>query len=186
MAAAEDRSVLVALQAEVALLRAEAEIRRLVGRYMFLCDAPLAEPGMSDDARGAAIAALYTEDGVWEGVGAAHGTQFGRMVGRAEIAAFFANFYRRAPRQVFNTHYLCSEQIFPGEDAAEGRWVQFQPWVFENGEAMLRSSRLQIRFLRTAEGWRIGRYRTENLFVAPLAASWPSSLIEQSTLLGDG
>ena len=118
--AAELAHALAELRAEVALLRSEADIRRLVGRYMFLCDAPLPEPENAALPRHEAIATLFTEDAIWEGVGSAHGAQFGRKQGRGEIAAHFADFFGGTPRQVFNTHYLCSEQIIPASDTAEG------------------------------------------------------------------
>ena len=175
---------LAALETEVAALRAEAEIRQLIGRYMFLCDAPLAEPAMADAERAQAIADLYTEDGVWEGVGSNHGNAFGRQNGHGEIRAFFLDFYAREPRLVFNTHYLCSEQIAVTGGEAEGRWVQFQPWIHADGASLVRSSRLRVRFRRTHEGWRIAHYRTENLFIAPLAPQWTSFRIERSVLMG--
>jgi hypothetical protein len=172
------------LAAEVAALRAESAARRLLGRYMFLCDSPLPEPGMTDAERTRAIGALFTEDAIWEGVGGTHGAQFGRHVGPAAIAAHMTRFYgARDPRQIFNTHYLCSEQLVATPDEAEGRWVQFQPWIYDDGTSVIRSSRLLVRFRDTENGWRIAHYRTENLFVADLPRSWPATLIEESALI---
>ena len=54
------------LEAKLAELSAEADIRRLQARYMFLCDTPCPEPGQIDDAeRIARIMDLYCEDAVW-------------------------------------------------------------------------------------------------------------------------
>lgn len=176
--------VLAQLQREVAALRAEAEARRLLGRYMFLCDTPLPEGEMTAEARAAAIGDLFAEDAIWEGVGGAHGAQFGRHIGPAGIAAHMTRFYAaRDPRQVFNTHYVCSEQVWATEDGAEGNWVQFQPWIHDDGASILRSSRLHVSFRPTGSGWKIARYRTENLFIADLPDNWTKSLIAQSVLM---
>jgi ketosteroid isomerase-like protein len=172
------------LAAQVRELHAESQARRLLGRYMFLCDAPLPAHRMSEQQRGAAIAALFADDAVWEGVGGAHGAQFGRKVGPAAIAEHMTAFFGvQDPRLVFNTHYLCTECLVASTDAAEGTWVQFQPWIYDDGTSVLRSSRLQVRFRNTAAGWRIAHYRTENLFVAELPVDWTASLIGQSVLL---
>lgn len=173
-----------ALTKEVERLRAVDEARRLLGRYMFLCDIPLAITGVTDERRAAEIGALFTSDGVWEGVGGPHGTQFGMQRGPDQIAAFMFEFFAGArPHKVFNTHYLCSEQLWSEESgSAEGCWVQFQPWVFEDGRSLLRSSRLHVRFRATGAGWRIARYRTENLFISNLPDNWAQSLLAQSHL----
>ncbi len=172
------------LAAEVKALRAESQARKLLGRYMFLCDAPLPEYQMSDEQRARAIADLFTVDAVWEGVGGAHGAQFGQKTGPAAISEHMAAFFSvQNPRLVFNTHYLTTESLVATADSAEGTWVQFQPWIYDNGEALLRSSRLHVRFRDTPLGWRIAHYRTENLFIADLPDAWTTSLIAQSVLL---
>jgi hypothetical protein len=172
------------LAADVKILRAESAARRLLGRYMFLGDVPVPESQMSDDERCSAMADLFAEDAVWEGVGVTHAAQFGRKVGPAAIAAHLAGIYgARDRRQVFNTHYLCTESLTASADAAEGTWVQFQPWIFDDGTSVLRSSRLRVRFRETVQGWRIAHYRTENLFVADLPLAWTTSLITNPVLL---
>jgi len=172
------------LAVEVKALRAESAARRLLGRYMFLCDSPLPENDMSDEQRCEAIADLFVEDAVWEGVGAAHGAQFGRKVGPEAIAAHMLQIYgARYPRQIFNTHYLCTESLTASAEEAEGTWVQFQPWIYDDGTSVLRSSRLHVRFRDTTHGWRIAHYRTENLFIAELPQDWTSSVITKSVLL---
>ncbi len=65
------RARLAQVSRRVAVLEAEAEIRRIQARYMFLCDTPCPEFGVVDDAeRIDRIMALYATDAVWEGVGA--------------------------------------------------------------------------------------------------------------------
>ncbi|MCC6828031.1 MAG: nuclear transport factor 2 family protein [Novosphingobium sp.] len=181
----EDLAAAVAqLRQDVAALKAEAAARRVLGRYMFLCDSPLPEGEMSAEERAVMIGDLFTEDAIWEGVGGAHGAQFGRHNGPAEIAAHMGRFYAaRDPRQVFNTHYVCSEQVQATAEGAEGQWVQFQPWIHDDGTSILRSSRLHVFFRETPMGWKIARYRTENLFIADLPNDWTKSLIAQSVLM---
>jgi hypothetical protein len=71
-------------------LEAEAEIRRLQARYMFLCDTPLPEYGIeSDEKRIDLIMELYSEDAVWEGVGEYYDGQFGRLEGAGAIRHHF-------------------------------------------------------------------------------------------------
>jgi hypothetical protein len=183
MAAHDLADVVEQLAREVQALRAEAEARRVLGRYMWLCDTPLPEYGMSEEERACAIGELFTEDAVWEGVGGTHGAQFGSQVGPQQIADHMRTFHRaRDPERVFNTHYVCTEQVRATPDGAEGTWTQFQPWVFDDGRAVLRSSRISVRFRPTETGWKISRYRTESLFVADLPAGAPSSMIEKSVL----
>jgi ketosteroid isomerase-like protein len=175
--------VLAELRRDVAALKAEAEARRVLSRYMFLCDVPLPEPAIAAGQRARAIGELFCEDAVWEGVGGTHGAQFGRHEGREAITAHFERFYSaRDPKQVFNTHYLCTEHVRATTVGAEGRWVQFQPWVDDTGASLLRSSRLHVVLRGSGAELRIARYRTENLFVAPLPAGWTSQLLPASVL----
>lgn len=175
-----------ALQDQVATLTAEAEIRRIQARYMFLCDTPCPEFGVEDDAeRIERIVDLYAEDAVWEGVGAYYDNQFGRSVGKDAIRKHFQGFWgqKRDPALVLNVHYLTSEQIHVRGDEADGQWVHCQPWIFSDGSSLLRSSRLNNLFRKQDGVWKIARTRTENLFVAPLTAGWAESVPEKSVLM---
>ncbi|WP_138465546.1 nuclear transport factor 2 family protein [Poseidonocella sp. HB161398] len=176
------------LSRRIDLLEAEAEIRRLQARYMFLCDTPLPEFGVADDdERIGKIVALYTVDAVWEGVGDYYDGQFGRAEGQDAIRAHFTAFWgeKRDPALVLNCHYLTSEQIHVAPDArtAEGQWVHMQPWLYADGTALLRSSRLNNAFRKEEDGWRIARTRTENVFIAPLPAGWASDYPSRSVLM---
>ena len=96
------------LSARVETLEAEAEIRRVQARYMFLCDTPCPEAGAEDDAeRINRIIDLYTEDAIWEGVGAYYDNQFGRSVGKAAIRKHFEGFgARSATRRCYSTYII--------------------------------------------------------------------------------
>lgn len=177
---------LEALETQVAVLNAEADIRRVQARYMFLCDTPCPEAGVDDDAvRIDRIMELYTEDAIWEGVGSYYDNQFGRMVGKAAIRKHFQGFWgtKRDPALVLNVHYLTSEQIHVRGDEAEGQWVHCQPWIFSDGSSLLRSSRLNNAFRKENGVWKVARTRTENVFVAPLTSGWAESIPNTSVLM---
>lgn len=168
-------------------LEAEAEIRRLQARYMFLCDTPLPEYGIeSDEKRIDLIMALYSEDAVWEGVGEYYDGQFGRLEGADAIRRHFEKFWgqKQDPKLLLNVHYLTSEQIHVQGATATGQWVHCQPWIFSDGSSLLRSSRLNNAFRKQTDGrWLITRTRTENVFVAPLKEGWATDFSTASVLL---
>jgi len=86
---------------------------------MFLCDTACPEAGVENDAqRVERILELYTEDAVWEGVGAYYDNQFGRRVGKAALREYLEAFWgqKRDPALLLNVHYLTSEQIHVNGD----------------------------------------------------------------------
>jgi hypothetical protein len=173
-----------ALTASVEILQAEADIRRIISRYMLLCDVPLPEPGVSDEERIAMIVDLFSDDATWEGVGPYYENQFGFSSGRAELIRHFTGFFQpRQPEMLLNCHYLTSEQIRVDGATAEGQWVHFQPWIFSDGSSVLRSSRLFNAFKKVDGVWKMSRYRTENVFIAPLAPGWAENFPKTSVLL---
>ncbi len=179
-------STVKALQEEVSTLRAEADIRRIQARYMFLCDTPCPEDGVNDDEeRIRRILDLYTEDAIWEGVGSYYDKQFGQVVGKQAIRAHFEKFWgqKRDPALLLNVHYLTSEQIHVRGDEADGQWVHCQPWIFSDGSSLLRSSRLNNLFRKVDGVWKVARTRTENVYVAPLPTGWAESIPEKSVLM---
>jgi ketosteroid isomerase-like protein len=184
-----DTPDIAALVRRIEVLEAEADIRRLQARYMFLCDTPLPEFGVADDGgRIDRIMALYAEDAIWEGVGEYYDNQFGRLEGAAAIRAHFEKFWgeKKDPALLMNCHYLTSEQIHVHGDTADGQWVHMQPWLFSDGTAMLRSSRLNNGFRKGSDGvWKITRTRTENVFIAPLPATWASDYPSKSVLMAE-
>ena len=176
---------LAALQLRIASLEAEADIRRLQARYMFLCDTPCPEPVADDRERIEKIMELYADDAIWEGVGSYYTGQFGRLEGKAAIQRHFENFWgqKKEPALVLNVHYLTSEQIHVQGDTADGQWVHCQPWVFSDGKSLLRSSRLNNLFRKVNGQWKIARTRTENVFIAPLSSGWVESMPTTSVLM---
>ncbi|QGU08626.1 hypothetical protein COCCU_13680 [Corynebacterium occultum] len=174
------------LAKRIDVLEAEADIRRIQARYMYLCDTPCpVYPPVSDQERIELILDLYTEDAVWEGVGEYYTGQFGRAEGKDDIRAHFNRFWPedQEPKLLLNAHYLTSEQIFVDGDEATGLWIHMQPWLFSDGKSLLRSSRLNNAFRRENGEWKITRTRTENVFIAPLPNNFAESFPGTSVLL---
>jgi hypothetical protein len=118
-------------------------------------------------------------------VGEYYTGQFGRAQGRDEIRAHFENFWgaKQDPALVLNAHYLTSEQIHVHGDEADGQWIHMQPWLFSDGTALLRSSRLNNAFRKVDGAWKITRTRTENVFVAPLPSKFADAYPSKSVVL---
>ncbi|WP_411153034.1 nuclear transport factor 2 family protein [Streptomyces sp. A30] len=181
-----DETTIATLIKRVEVLEAEAEIRRIQARYMFLCDTPCPEFGVGDDAhRIDLIMDLYTEDAVWEGVGEYYDDQFGRAEGTAELRRHFEGFWgeKQDPALLLNAHYLTSEQIHVVGEEATGQWIHMQPWLFSDGRSLLRSSRLNNAFRKTDGVWKITRTRTENVFIAALPEHFAESHPSASVLM---
>ena len=92
-----------------ALEDAEA-IRNLKARYAAHCD---------DNYNPDAIAALFTEDAVWES------PSLGRFEGREAIRDFFVG---ASKIFTFAIHYSLNGQIQVDGDAAKAQWYLFMPW----------------------------------------------------------
>ncbi|MFT4286035.1 nuclear transport factor 2 family protein [Nocardioides sp.] len=177
-----------ALTARLEVLEAEAEIRRVQARYMFLCDTPNPEYGVKDNQeRIELILDLYTEDATWEGVGEYYDNQFGQAVGKDEIRAHFNRFWpeQQDPELLLNAHYLTSEQIHVHADGinADGQWIHFQPWLYADGTGLIRGSRLNNLFRKVDGAWKMSRTRTENVFIVPLPDNFASDYPSASVLL---
>ncbi|WP_010121240.1 nuclear transport factor 2 family protein [Corynebacterium nuruki] len=167
------------------ILESEAAIRKVQSRYMLLCDTPCpVYPPVTDAERIEMILDLYTEDAVWEGVGDYYTGQFGRAEGKDAVRAHFNRFWPadQNPRRILNAHYLTSENITVEGDRAEGTWIHMQPWLYDDGTALLRSSRLNNAFRRVDGEWKVSRTRTENVFIADLPDNFAESYPEQSVL----
>ena len=181
------------LKRRLSVLEAEADIRRLMARYMWLCDTPLPEyPGdLGPVERIELIVEHFTRDAVWEGVGAFYDNQFGYSKGREQLIEHFEGFFitksdtqNPSAHLLLNAHYLTTEHIRVNDDGvtAEGNWIHMQPWLFSDGSALLRSSRLHNAFELEDGVWKIARYRTENVFVATLPDWFASNYPAKSVL----
>ena len=154
-----------ALLKRVAALEAQNEVRKTLSRYMALCDVPRIA------FEGASLAALFTDEAVWEGIGPHYTRKFGRLQGRAAIVDMLQRYLPPTPHFSTNVHFLTSEHIELDGDIAKGRWIMLQASGYVDAKAELIAARLEIDFVLSTrnEGdtWLIQHFRTERLFDAP-------------------
>lgn len=155
------------LQARLARLEGEAAVRRLMARYMDLCDVPRDSLALQSE-----LAELFSEDAVWEGLGARAEQSFGRHQGRETVAAFVAGYLPPAEHFALNLHFIGSESIEVGEggDSASGQWLMQQVSTYTDGRSELFGTRLNLDFRRVGEAWQISHFRTRRLLAMPLGA----------------
>jgi uncharacterized protein (TIGR02246 family) len=137
-----------------ALEDAEA-IRNLKARYAALCDSHY-------DADG--IAALFTEDALWESPG------LGRFEGREAIRNFF-----RGASEIFSfaIHYSLNGQIEVDGDTARAQWYLFMPCTVAAGNrAMWRASIDHEIYARVGGIWMFRQKRSEPLMSVPFETGW--------------
>ena len=156
-------STLEALQARIVALEAENAVRKTIARYMALCDVP------SGALDGETLAALFTQDAIWEGIGPQYTQKFGHLRGHEAILAMLQRYLPPVPHFATNVHFLTSETIEVDGARAKGRWIMLQASGYVDARAELIASRLEIDFVPAQKGrnWLIRHFRTERLFDAP-------------------
>ncbi len=158
----------------LARLEAEQAVRRVMTRYMRLCDQP--DSGFPI----AELGALFTAEAIWEGGGSTYGAAFGQHKGRDAIMEFIESFRHPKSHFTLNVHFLTSEDISVGDnDTAEGSWIMLQLSTYADGHSSVLSARISGRFAIEDGAWRIAHFRTENLFNAP----WRRDLDDQTAFL---
>ncbi len=113
------------------------EIKQLKTRYAAACDNEY-EPD--------AIAALFTQDAVWDG----------GMMGYAETQSGIREFFANASNLVgFAVHGLSNPLIEIDGDRATGCWYLHQPMVMKGTDAgFWFCAQYQDEYVRTSEGWK--------------------------------
>ena len=153
-----------ALLQRLATLEGESAVRRLMARYMDLCDVPRAPTHVRD------LAALFCVDAIWEGIGSQTVQTFGQHQGREAIAAFVGGYLPPSEHFRLNLHYLTSESIVVDGSKAQGQWIMQQISTYDDGRSELFGTRLNIDF-RCVDGvWLIAHFRTQRLFNTGLGA----------------
>ena len=148
----------------LATLEGESQVRRLMARYMDLCDVPRALTQVRE------LAELFSEDAIWEGVGSQTAQTFGQHQGREAIAAFVGGYLPPSEHFRLNLHYLTSESIVVDGSTARGQWIMQQISTYADGRSELFGTRLNIDF-RCGDGvWLIAHFRTQRLFNTGLGA----------------
>ncbi len=161
------------LAAQIADLRARVEraeaalaIQNLKARYAQLVDERYVRGRIGDAAlvaaRAEAIAALYTEDGVWDG-----GPALGVSRGRAEIAARM-----RSPTLQFSWHFFLKSQIHVDGDRATARWDILSPCTTPDGKPHWMVGFQDDEYARVDGVWLHKRMRLTSVFMAPHETGW--------------
>ncbi|MBO3274693.1 nuclear transport factor 2 family protein [Pseudomonas schmalbachii] len=163
-------SELANLQQRLAVLEGESQVRRLMARYMDLCDVPRNAPASPSLEITAELTALFSEDAIWEGIGRETAQTFGHHQGRAAVAAFVAAYLPPSPHFSLNLHYLTSEMIRVEGEGARGQWIMQQISTYADGRSELFGTRLDIDFRCIDGNWLISHFRTQRLFQQPLGA----------------
>ena len=143
------------LEQRVQVLEDVNAIRHLKARYAASCD---------DQYNPDGIAALFTEDAVWESQG------LGRFEGREAIRAFF-----RGASQLFTfaIHYSLNGQIDVQGDTARAQWYLFMPCTLgEGNRAMWRAGIDHEEYVRVEGEWKFTRKSSAPLFHTPFEDGW--------------
>jgi len=130
-------------------------IKKLKARYCAYCD-------NNYDADG--IAALFTEDAVWDG------GNFGRYEGREAIRTFF----RGAPRIFpFAIHQVMNPIIEVEGEQAKGQWYLFQPATLAEGnQAVWLAARYEEEYVKVESEWKFKRLKVLPSFLTPYDQGW--------------
>ena len=161
------------LAAEVAGLRRRVEateavqaIQNLKARYAQLVDQRYLRGKVAPDEKVAAvaeqIAALFSEDGVWDG-----GPALGVSTGRAEIAARM-----RAPTLQFSWHFFLKSQIQVDGDRASARWDILSPCTTKDGKPHWMVGFEDDEYRRVDGVWLHARMKLTSVFLAPHETGW--------------
>jgi hypothetical protein len=146
----------------LAVLELQESARATLSRYMDLCDVPR-PPFRWED-----MAALFTEDAIWEGIGPEYIGKFGRLEGRAAILSMLADFLPPSSHFRRNVHLLGNSRIAANGNTATGEWIMQQLSEYDGGGTELISARLRVDFEYAEGAARIRHLRTEKLFTADL------------------
>ena len=148
-------SRLAQLEERVQALEDVNAIRNLKAQYAAYCD---------DNYNPDGIAALFTEDAVWES------KSLGRFEGREAIREFF-----RGASQIFTfaIHYSLNGQIDVTGDTARAQWYLFMPCTLgEGNRAMWRAGIDTESYVRVHGAWKFQRKTSESLFHSPFEEGW--------------
>ena len=161
------------LMQQVAELRVRVEaaesvqaIHGLKARYAQLVDERYVRGKVAPDEKVAAvaeqIAALFTEDGVWDG-----GPALGLSTGRSEIAARM-----RAPTLQFSWHFFLKPRIEVDSDRARARWDILSPCTTKDGKPSWMVGFEDDEYRRVDGVWLHARMKLTSVFLAPHETGW--------------
>lgn len=148
----------LALERRVRTLEDAEAIRNLKAEYAAHCD---------DQYNPDAIAALFTEDAVWES------PSLGRFEGREAIRGFFAGASKIFS---FAIHYSLNGHIQITGDTAKAQWYLFMPCTLgASNQAMWRAGIDKEQYVRVGEVWRFKHKASVSLFNTRFEEGWARS-----------
>jgi ketosteroid isomerase-like protein len=155
-----------ALRTRVRTLEDAEAVRALKARYAELVDGRYAGGGPRPETELApladAIAALFTEDAVWDG-GPGLGVQHGRAAIRERMAR---------PTLLFSRHYFVNPRIEVAGDEARGRWELLAPCTLRDGRPAWMAGVEDDVYARVDGAWLHRRMHLTVHFVAPHERGW--------------
>ena len=108
------------------------------------------------------IAALFTEDAVWDA-----GGTLGLCEGREAICARFLE-----PTLLFSWHYFVKPRITVEGDVARARWDILAPCTTADGRARWMAGYEDDEYRRVAGAWLHSRMKLTTVFLAPHDRGW--------------
>lgn len=130
-------------------------IKKLKTKYCAACD---------NQYDADAIAALFTEDAVWDG------GNFGTFEGREAIRTFFQGASKIFP---FALHQVMNPLIEVDGDTATGQWYLFQPCTLgEQNQAMWLAAKYQEQYVRSSGEWQFKNLKVNAEFFTPYEEGW--------------
>jgi hypothetical protein len=152
------------IECRLELLEAKEAIRTCLGRYFDLCDVPGPLRHKSE------LAALFTPEAVWEGLGEAYAGKFGRITGRHQIAEHVIGYLPPSDHFRRNAHLVGSEQLHSDGHTGSGQWLMQQLSEYADGSGDLLCARLRIDFVIARNDGEVSalmsHFRTERLYSA--------------------
>jgi len=143
------------LEERLLVLEDIEEIRKLKARYAAACD---------DNYDADAIAALFTEDAIWDG------GSLGRADGRAAIHKFFS---RAAEFFPFAIHNVMNPIIDVEGDRATAQWYLLQPATMAKGnQAVWLAAVYHDDYVRHDGRWMFKHLRVKSHFLTPYEEGW--------------
>jgi hypothetical protein len=160
---------LEALERRLRSVEGVLAIQALKARYGELVDSRYTRDGPRPEreieAIAREIAALFTEDAVWDG-----GPRLGVWRGREEIARRFL-----APTLRFTWHYFVKPRIEVDGDTARGRWDILAPCTGGDGQALWMAGVEEDEYRCVDGAWLHSRMQLRVVFMAPHATGWGSA-----------
>jgi ketosteroid isomerase-like protein len=114
-----------------------------------------------DDGDWPALAQLFTDDGVFDGLS--------RVQGRADLVSFFAGLAGSGLTAFW--HHVSNLEVSVDGDRASVRSLLWQPCVVD-GVPHVAAGRYADELVRTSAGWRYRRKQVRFTYWAPLAEGW--------------